>query len=169
MITQATMNQIRNFLRTFSLKKGSSIARLLPFFIFITACESDWARYGKVEHGSSVNNNYFIFSVSEEYLRAHKNSVPDKKNPKLTEAENKLLLKLLKQKNYCVMKNGDIAFRITSKQEKVYDMTFAHLIEEHYNARPITPVTYYGRCFNEKALKKQIRREFESIKKEVTN
>jgi hypothetical protein len=37
-------------------------------------------------------------------------------------------------------------FTITSRQEKIYDMTFAHLIEESYNARPVAPRMYFGQC-----------------------
>ncbi len=64
----------------------------------------------------------------------------------MTEAESDLLRSLLKQQRYCINKDGEISFIITSKQEKIYDMTFAHLIEQSYNARPLTPVMYYGVC-----------------------
>ncbi|MBM5782331.1 MAG: hypothetical protein FJ368_02800 [Pelagibacterales bacterium] len=141
--------------------------RLLPFFVFLVSCEGDLSRYGKVERSAAKSGDYFIFSVSEEYNKSYPNSEPDVQNPKITKAENKLLTKLLQKKGYCISEDGDAKFKITSKQEKVFDMTFAHLIEQHYNARPITPVIYYGRCFDEKAIKKQIRRDFEVIKKEV--
>jgi hypothetical protein len=64
---------------------------------------------------------------------------------KITKAENDLLAKLLKQSKYC-QNDKEPPFIITSKQEKIYDMTFAHLIEENYNARPIVPKTYFGQC-----------------------
>ncbi len=162
------MNQIRNIIKLFTLKKGSSIVRLLPFFILLVSCEGDLSRYGKVERSAAKSGDYFIFLVSEEYNKSYPNSGPDIQNPKITKAENKLLIKLLQRKGYCISESGDVKFKITSKQEKVFDMTFAHLIEEHYNARPITPVIYYGRCFDEKAMKKQIKHGFEGIKKEIT-
>lgn len=158
------MRQILKFFISIFCKKGSLIVRLLPFFIFLTSCQTDWSRYGKVSKNSSASNDYFIFSVSEEYINANKNSVADEKNPKLTKAESKLLYNLLQQKNYCLTEDGEIAFKITSKQEKIYDMTFAHLVEEHYNARPLTPVIYYGKCFDEKSLQKRIKSDLEKIK-----
>ena len=161
------MHQILKSFILLIYKKGSLILGLLPFFILLTSCQTDWSRYGKVSKNSSASNDYFIFSVSEEYINANKNSVADEENPKLTKAESKLLYNLLKQKEYCLSEDGEISFRITSKQEKVYDMTFAHLIEEHYNARPLTPVIYYGRCFDEKSLKKKIKSDLEKIKLKI--
>jgi hypothetical protein len=128
------------------LKKGSLIFWLLPFFIVISSCSEDLSQYGRVVKNSPSSKNSFIFSVKEEYLNSHKNSKIDRKNPKMTEAESDLLRSLLKQQRYCINKDGEISFIITSKQEKIYDMTFAHLIEQSYNARPLTPVMYYGVC-----------------------
>jgi hypothetical protein len=137
-----------NILRN-KINKGSLIARLLPFFIVLTSCSSiDINQYGRVVKSSSANQNSFIFSVSEEYLEDNKNSKIDKNNPKMTKAESGLLKKILKKQDYCINEKGDLSFRITSRQEKIYDMTFAHLIEESYNARPVAPRMYYGECVN---------------------
>jgi hypothetical protein len=48
---------------------------------------------------------------------------------------NKELLNLLEKRNYCVNDRGNILYSITSRQEKIYDMTFAHLIEQNYIIR----------------------------------
>ena len=91
------------------------------------------------------DQNSFIFVVSEEFAKISNKSKRDKYNPKVTKAEAKLLNKILRKNQYC--QNGkNPSFIITSKQEKIYDMTFAHLIEENYNAKPIVPKTYFGKC-----------------------
>ena len=67
---------------------------------------------------------------------------------KMSVAELKLLIKFLRYNKYCINKSGKLSFRINSKQEKIYDVTFSSLIEQNYNASPITPVTYFGECAN---------------------
>ena len=67
----------------------------------------------------------------------------------MTQAEAKLLTSLLKEQKYCLSDSGSPSFIITSRQEKIYDMTFAHLIEQNYNARPIAPRMYFGQCKKE--------------------
>jgi hypothetical protein len=89
----------------------------------------------------------------------------------MTEAESELLVKLLKQSKYCFNSDEKIFFKITSKQEKIYDMTFAHLIEQNYNARPVTPLMYYGECTSKpvtqkEAIKQVIDETRDAIKKE---
>ncbi|MDA0902517.1 MAG: hypothetical protein O3B09_03815 [Proteobacteria bacterium] len=64
----------------------------------------------------------------------------------MTKSETKLLSKLLKNGGYCINSEGDLSFSIISKQEKIYDATFASLIDENYNAKSVTPVTYFGEC-----------------------
>jgi hypothetical protein len=59
------------------------------------------------------------------------------------------LTNLLKEQKYCLNDSGYPSFIITSRQEKIYDMTFAHLIEQNYNARPIAPRMYFGQCKKE--------------------
>ena len=88
---------------------------------------------------------YFLFTVSEEFIKENQNSAVDKDHPKMTEAEVSLLEKLLAEKKYC-MDGMSPSFEVNSRQEKIYDMTFTHLIEENYNARPVTPRSYFGRC-----------------------
>lgn len=140
--------RINNSVKNSYYKKGRSFL-LLPFFLLAISCaDKDLSRYGKISLHNTADHNSFVFSVSEEFSEKYKNSPKDKNNPKLSEAETKLLYVLLKQKQYC-LNNGDPLFSITSRQEKVFDMTFAHLIEQNYKARPIVPRMYYGRCKSE--------------------
>lgn len=134
-----------------SQKKGRKIFSFLPFFLpvvflFVTSCAADPSKYGRVTLHNTADKNSFVFSVNEEFLSANSGSAADKKFPKMTEAEMKLLIVLLKQKEYCLNEYGVPSFLVTSRQEKIYDMTFAHLIEENYNARPIAPRMYFGQC-----------------------
>lgn len=149
---QFLMLMLRSFLANFSLKEGRSTIGLLPFFIVLTSCVEDLSEYGRVVKNSPSSKSSFIFSVKEEYLNSHKDSKIDKRYPKMTEAESELLTSLLKQQKYCLNKEGNVSFSITSRQEKIYDMTFAHLIDESYNARPLTPVMYYGVCMTKDHL-----------------
>lgn len=127
--------------------KSRTIFGSLLFFVLSASCAKDMSQYGNITM-HSPNSKNFTFFVSEEYLRANQDSKPDKANPKLTEAEAQLLISLLRQKNYCVNDQNKIVFSVTSKQEKIYDVTFAHLIEQNYNARPVTPLMYYGECLS---------------------
>lgn len=138
---------MNKFLSKIFSKKGRSLT-LLPFFIFAASCAMmNPSRYARITLHNTGDLNSFTFTVSEEFTRKNEKSSPDKKNPKLSEAEAKLLYKLLEEKKYCISTKTDKPdFVITSLQEKVYDMTFAHLIEQNYKSRPIVPRTYFGHC-----------------------
>ncbi len=125
--------------------KGRSLL-LLPFFVSLLSCASDSTKYGKVTLHSTSNKDSFIFSVSDEFAANSLDSKVDKNNSNITLAESKLLQAILKQKKYCLDQFGAASFKITSRQEKIYDMTFAHLIEQNYKARSVTPRMYYGEC-----------------------
>jgi len=127
------------------LKKGRSFL-LLPFFLLSISCHSDPSNYGRVTLHNTADRDSFIFSVNDEFIKMNSASPQDKKNPKMTKAEAGLLALLLQQKKYCLDAAGNPIFTITSRQEKIFDMTFAHLIEESYNARPVAPRMYFGRC-----------------------
>lgn len=104
--------------------------------------------YGKVStfsNKSNKNSGSFVFSVSDKFLERNKKSGIDPKHNKMTVAESRLLEEILRDKNYC-LKNNSVSFVINSRQERVYDATFAHLIEENYNAHSAVPRTYYGEC-----------------------
>jgi hypothetical protein len=126
-------------------KKGRSFL-FLPFFICVSCASSDLSKYGRVTLHSTADRNSFIFSVTDDFLDKNQDSPPDKTNPKISEVESNLLSKLLRQKKYCLGKYSGPSFIINSRQEKIFDMTFAHLIEQNYKARPISPRTYFGEC-----------------------
>jgi hypothetical protein len=128
-----------------SQKKGRSLL-LLPFFVFTLSCSHDFSQDGRVTLHDASDKNAFSFSVSDNFVRDNAKSPKDKKEPRMTQAEVKLLYNILKQQKYCLDGYGTPIFVITSRQEKIYDMTFAHLIEQNYNARPVTPHMYFGEC-----------------------
>ncbi len=120
---------------------------LIFCILIITSCatKKDYNGAGKLSFYSSDKKS-FTFTVSEEYVKKHALSKPSKSFSKMTEAEMELLIYLLKKNNYCINKSGKLSFLLNSKQEKIYDMTFSSLIEQNYNARPVTPTTYFGVC-----------------------
>lgn len=107
----------------------------------LNSCAQDPSIHGKITHYNGAKNS-FSFSVDEQYLERHQNSKKSKEYPQMTEAEVKLLTRLMDKQDYCTSGN----FVITSRQEKIYDVTFSHLIEQNYKAKPVTPRTYYGEC-----------------------
>jgi hypothetical protein len=134
--------------RSFDYKKGGKLI-FLPFFLFAISCAGNSSKYGRVTLHNTADKNSFVFSASEEFTKVNVASPKDKKFPKMTQAEAKLLTSLLKEQKYCLSDSGSPSFIITSRQEKIYDMTFAHLIEQNYNARPIAPRMYFGQCKKE--------------------
>jgi hypothetical protein len=134
--------------RSFNYKKGGKLI-FLPFFLFAISCAANSSKYGRVTLHNTADKNSFVFSASEEFTRINSASPKDKKFPKMTQAEANLLTNLLKEQKYCLSGLGFPSFIITSRQEKIYDMTFAHLIEKNYNTRPIAPRMYFGQCKKE--------------------
>lgn len=118
---------------------------ILAALALVSACISDPSLYGKVRQYSATDKKSFVFSIDEEYLRNHAKSPKDENYPLMTEAEVRLLNGLLIQNKYC-LNEGKPAFQISSRQEKIYDVTFAHLIEQSYNAKPVAPRMYFGAC-----------------------
>ena len=121
--------------------------RIIIFIVFFAceACILEPSRYGKVRQYDLANKKSFVFSIDEEYLSKNEKSPKDERFQLMTEAEVRLLKALLMQNNYCVIE-GKPSFKINSRQEKIYDMTFAHLIEQSYNAKPAAPRMYFGEC-----------------------
>ena len=121
--------------------------KVLPiwFFLFLACCygSNDLAKEGRVSLYNSQGKSFFVFYIhSNQASSSYNNEDPSK----TSKAENKLLASLLKQKGYCLNKKGDPWFTITSYQEKIYDMTYAHLIEQNYKIRPSVPRVYFGQC-----------------------
>ena len=118
-------------------------------FLFIVA-SCTFGKYGddaaKLVFFNSNNKKTFSFVVSEKFTENHHKSNPSTLFPKMNVAELKLLTKFLRQNKYCIDKDGELSFVVNSKQDKVYDVTFASLIERSYNAKPVSPTTYFGEC-----------------------
>ncbi len=119
--------------------------RFLVVFL-ILSCSSDPSRYGKIKQYSAVDKKSFVFSVDEDFINSSKKSKINKDYPLMNDAEVKLIKALFVKDKYCLDKNNNPSFKISSRQEKIYDVTFAHLIEQNYNARPATPRMYFGEC-----------------------
>lgn len=129
-----------------------NILKKTTFFslLILSSCASGILHQGRVELYGAGDRNSFVFTVSDEFTLSHKDSLPDKKNPKITQAEASLLVTLLKEKKFCLDEDSLPLFEITSRQEKIFDATFAHLIEENYKARPLAPKMYFGKCRSQK-------------------
>lgn len=117
--------------------------------VALFSCAKDYSQLAKISLHTTGEKNSFIFTVSEEFLdknsKSLKNEVKDQK-VKISKVEFNLLKKLLKEKKFCINKNNDLTFEINSRQEKIYDMTFSHLIATSYRAKPLTPRSYFGSC-----------------------
>jgi len=117
--------------------------------LLISSCAFKDINYGKVTLHSTGERDSFIFTVSEEFLEKNfKDLGKEVKNQsvKISKAEYKLLRKLLNEKKFCINQNKNLDFELTSRQEKIYDMTFSHLIATSYKARPLSPRSYFGEC-----------------------
>ncbi len=127
-------------------KTLSLIILVMAQALVLSACVTDPSHYGKVKKYSSTEKRSFVFSIDESFFASHKNSEKDDDYPLMTTDEVKLLKSLLMQDKYCLNEDRRPSFQINSRQEKIYDMTFAHLIEQSYNAKPVTPRMYFGEC-----------------------
>jgi len=128
------------------LRKRGKNLRVLPLFLFVFSCGYDANKYGKVKIHENSEQKSFTFMVSDQFVKDNANSSLVKGNVQMTKAEHSLLSSILRKDKLCLNNYGFPSFVVTSKQEKVYDVTYASLIEEHYNAPSITPITYFGKC-----------------------
>ncbi len=117
-------------------------------FVMIFSCQKISENEGKISLHATGEKDSFVFMVSEKFLEENNDSPTIKSFQNITKAELKLLERLLKTKNYCLKKGRKPKFMIDSRQEKIYDATYSHLINLNYNIRPLTPVSYYGHCIN---------------------
>lgn len=115
--------------------------------VILTSCvNSDYYKYGKVTFHATSESNFFVFTVDDNFYKKYKNSPNNINHPRLSDEEYKMLKALLKNKKYCIDNSINPQFEIISRQEKIFDTTFPKLIAENYNAKPLTPVSYYGKC-----------------------
>jgi len=110
-----------------------------------SACITNPSRYGKVRQYNAADKKSFVFSIDEEFVRKYDKSSKDENYPIMTAAEVRLLRALLMENKYC-LNGSNPGFKINSRQERIYDVTFAHLIEQSYNARAVAPRMYFGEC-----------------------
>ena len=131
----------------FIKKSGKMIVLLLLFLItFSCVFKKESKNLASLSFHITGSKKTFIFTVSEDFLLQNKSSAVHKKHNKLTNAEFDLLLSLLKEKQYCLNDKKKYVFNIDSRQEKIFDVTYSQLIAKSYNAKPISPVSYYGSC-----------------------
>ncbi|NCA27780.1 MAG: hypothetical protein EBS92_00695 [Proteobacteria bacterium] len=115
--------------------------------IFTQSCTNpDYFKYGKISFQATAQNDFFTYTVDDSFYKKYKNSANNKNHPRLSDEEFKMLNVLLKEKKYCIKNSFNPSFEILSRQEKIYDATFAKLIAENYNSKSVSPVSYYGRC-----------------------
>ena len=121
----------------------------LIIFTVISSCVSKDSNFGKVSLHSTGERDSFIFAISEEFLEKNSKDLGNevKNQPvKISKVEYNLLRKLLNEKKFCINQDKKLSFELTSRQEKIYDMTFSHLIATSYKARPLSPRSYFGEC-----------------------
>jgi hypothetical protein len=121
----------------------------LIIFSIVSSCVSKDSSFGKVSLHSTGERDSFIFTISEEFLEKNSKDLGSevKNQPvKISKVEYNLLKKLLNEKKFCINQDKKLNFELTSRQEKIYDMTFSHLIATSYKARPLSPRSYFGEC-----------------------
>jgi len=118
------------------------------FCYLLCSCSTVNQNSASLSFRATGNKDSFIFTVNEKFLAQNSDSKVHKQHTKLSEAEFKLLLSMLKQHKYCLNSKGKYDFTIDSRQEKIFDSTYSQLIARTYNAKPISPISYYGKCNN---------------------
>jgi hypothetical protein len=124
------------------------LSRLLILLLF-SSCINQFfynKEAAKLSFFSSANKKAFSFVIDGKFIEKNNKSRPSALYPKMNVAELQLLMNFLRDNNYCINENGELSFKINSKQEKIYDVTFSSLIEQNYNAKPVSPTTYFGEC-----------------------
>lgn len=122
--------------------------RLFVFIITIillSSCSQDYDKLVKIRFYNSINVKEFSFVFNADFLEKDK-SLQDKEHPKLTKMQSKIVQELLKKNNYCINNSQKLIFTITSKQTELYDVTVADFDKIKYRSRPLSPVTYFGKC-----------------------
>ena len=144
-----------NVIRTYCINKIMTLKKTLKFKIlssfsllfFVSSCVSIVEENAaKLVFSDSINKKSFSFIVSEKFVKDNSKSKLSPFFSQINVAELKLLMSLLKKNNYCIDKDGELSFRINSKQAEVRDITFLSVIEHSYNAKPTSPAIYFGEC-----------------------
>ncbi len=126
---------------------GNFKNKLILFLTLSFSCtNADYFKYGKVTFHATSKNDFFVFTVDDNFYKKYKNSPNNKNHPRLSDEEYNMLKAILKNKKYCIENSINPQFEIISRQEKIFDTTYSKLIAESYNAKPLAPVSYYGKC-----------------------
>jgi hypothetical protein len=100
------------------IKKSDKIFIFLSLFLILFACS--FKETNKIPASLSCHatgsRKTFIFTVSEHFLLQNNHSIVHKKHTKLTNAEFNLLISLLKEKKYCLIKINMILLLIQGKK-----------------------------------------------------
>ena len=108
-----------NFIIKFFL--NSLYYSIVSLSLFLGSCSKDISKYANLKLYDEGNS--FAFIVSDELSKKVKNSTRDSNNPKMTKKETKLLEILLERKGFCMKNSSKPTYAITTKQEKIYDIT----------------------------------------------
>lgn len=115
--------------------------------IILNSCvHENITQYGNIrtlENNGKERN--FMFLVNDDELKKIYEFKYSNKKDIISKIEIELLEQLLHKHKLCTKKNK-LKYQIKSKQEKIYDKTFSHLIRQNYNLRPSVPTTYFGKC-----------------------
>ena len=125
------------------MRKIISVILLFPLFSCMSARD---IQLGQINLRQDVDRQYFTFTVNEQFLKKYQTSPPSDFYSKITEAELKLLMIHLRHNKYCINKDGDLSFKINSKQHQLLDLTLTGVIGQSYNVAPLAPTTYFGQC-----------------------
>lgn len=116
------------------------------FFLLLSSCVSTSVRDARVQFDESDKTS-FVFFIEHRNRAGHLNVERSELHPQLTKEEARVLDKILRKQGSCSLNNDKIpSFQVISRQEEVYDVTYAGLIEQNYNPRPVAPIMYFGRC-----------------------
>jgi hypothetical protein len=111
------------------------------------SCSKNYSKYASIEKVGNGSKN-FIFTISEKFDEYNDSREKSKIYAKMNVGEQKLLEEKLKEKKYCYDDKKTLKYSIISKQEKIYDVTFSHLIEQNYKSKPVVPVIFFGQCLS---------------------
>lgn len=123
-----------------------TISAIIFLLQSLSACgTTDYSKYATLSTYDRGSKRAFSLVVKGDFAK----KIPKddyNENKHISNSEIKILEKLLKQNKYCLNKDGKLSFVVLWRQDEIYDVTFADLVVQSYNARALTPLTYFGEC-----------------------